>query len=186
MYLSKIICKKVPMKLLCTRNAATVSAAATNALQKEQPSGEAMIARPRLVDLDKRWGIMSQEEKDGLITDLYARQKQPWTTLSIEEKKAAYWIAFGEHGPRAFSHISQKTVFWGTVAGLTIGVVLFGLIRTQAAPSPRTMTREWQEKSNEYMKENKINPISGEASEGFKGRGQISGGIFSPSEKDKK
>ncbi|EPY52091.1 cytochrome c oxidase subunit V [Schizosaccharomyces cryophilus OY26] len=179
----KLFMKRLPKQLLGARNAATIGANTTTSLQKETPMADAMIARPRLVDLEQRWDLMPQEEKDSLITDLYARQKLPWADLSVEEKRAAYWIAFGEHGPRAYSHINQKKVFWGTAAGVVAAVALFALIRTQAAPAPHTMTREWQEKSNEYLKENKINPISGEASEGFTGRGQISGGIFSPSGK---
>ncbi|KAJ2849453.1 cytochrome c oxidase [Coemansia brasiliensis] len=43
----------------------------------------------------------------------------------------------------------------------------------RAIPKPRTMTKEWQEASNEYARERNINPISGVSSEGYKGKGFV-------------
>lgn len=40
---------------------------------------------------------------------------------------------------------------------------------------PSTMTKEWQEASNEYARANKINPISGISSENYQGTGFVSG-----------
>lgn len=39
--------------------------------------------------------------------------------------------------------------------------------------SPKTMTKEWQEASTEYLKEQKSEPISGFASEGYDGPGMV-------------
>ncbi|EEB06050.1 cytochrome c oxidase subunit V [Schizosaccharomyces japonicus yFS275] len=171
-----------------TRFASNLAAFGVKEKQTTSPEilAGGVIARPRIVDIEKRWSKMPKDEQDSIIADLEERQKKPWDDLTLEEKRAAYWIAFGNYGPREQRPINQKTVFFGTMGGIVAGLLLFALARSQASPTPRTMTKEWQEKSNEYMKENKINPISGAGSENYKGRGAVSGGLFSPREKDKK
>ena len=65
----------------------------------------------------------------------------------------AYWIAFGPHGPRAQDPPGTNgRIFWGVVAGVTASVAIFGAIRLAAKPAPYTMTKEWQEASNEILK----------------------------------
>lgn len=86
----------------------------------------------------------------------------------------AYWIAFGPHGPRALPPPGEtKRVVMYTIAGVGISFALFWGIRQLARPPPKTMSREWQEKTNEYLKEQKVEPITGYASEGYKGPGAI-------------
>ena len=38
---------------------------------------------------------------------------------------------------------------------------------------PETFTKEWQEATNEYLKSQNSNPISGISSEGYKGTGYV-------------
>lgn len=67
--------------------------------------------------------------------------------------RTAYWIAFGPHGPRALPPPDEgKKVFLYTLAGLGVSVVIFAILRSFAKPPPHTMTKEWQEASNEYLK----------------------------------
>ena len=76
----------------------------------------------------------------------------------------AYWIAFGPHGPRAEAPAGEGTkVFLYTILGVVAAGVLFGATRAFAKPPPATMTKEWQEASNERALEKKMNPISGRA-----------------------
>ena len=64
-----------------------------------------------------------------------------------------YWIAFGPHGPRSVPPPGEAArVFWYTMAGVGISAVIFFLIRTQAADPPKTMTKEYQLQTNEYLK----------------------------------
>lgn len=42
-----------------------------------------------------------------------------------------------------------------------------------AAPPPHTMTKEWQEASNELLKKQNIEPITGVGSKGYKGKGMV-------------
>ena len=57
--------------------------------------------------------------------------------------------------------------------GVGVSAAVFLFIRSFARPPPRTMNREWQEKTNEYLKEQKVEPITGYSSEGYKGKGAI-------------
>ncbi len=66
----------------------------------------------------------------------------------------AYWIAFGAHGPRAPENPTGEVwkVLGLSAIGIAISAVIFATIRYFARPAPKTMTREWQEMSNEYLR----------------------------------
>ncbi len=111
----------------------------------------------------------------------------------------AWWIAFGPHGPRAEAPPGE----WGRVflyTGIAVvgSIVFFAIIHSFARPPPRTMTKEWQEATNEYLKvrsnlgfemlvwawsmitdhtvlaqKEKSNPIFGISSEGYSGKGYV-------------
>lgn len=59
------------------------------------------------------------------------------------------------------------------MVGIGVSAAVFLFIRSLARPPPKTMSREWQEKTNEYLKEQKVEPITGISSEGYKGKGAI-------------
>jgi hypothetical protein len=66
---------------------------------------------------------------------------------------AAWWIAFGPHGPRAEAPPGEWTrVFLYSGIGLAISAALFLAVHSLSRPPPRTMTKEWQEATNEYLK----------------------------------
>lgn len=66
---------------------------------------------------------------------------------------SAYWIAFGPWGPRTEPPQGEgKKVFLYTVIGLGVSAAVFGAMRAFAKPAPATMTKEWQEATNEYLK----------------------------------
>ena len=65
----------------------------------------------------------------------------------------AYWIAFGPHGPRAQAPKGEGMRIFFKVAQLSIAsVAVFAIIHYFARPAPRTMSKEWQEASNEYAR----------------------------------
>jgi cytochrome c oxidase subunit 4 len=71
----------------------------------------------------------------------------------MTDRFLAWWIAFGPHGPRAETPPGEWTKVWiYTAAGVAISAVLFLIIHSFARPPPRTMTKEWQEATNEYLK----------------------------------
>lgn len=76
------------------------------------------------------------------------------TTIKLTQTlSTAYWIAFGPHGPRAADPPGTGArVAWGVFIGLAASVALFGAVRVVAKPAPYTMTQEYQEETNEFLK----------------------------------
>jgi hypothetical protein len=74
-------------------------------------------------------------------------------------------MAFGPHGPRATDPPGTNAkIAWGVFIGLGVSFGLFAITRMFANPAPHTMTREWQEKSNEYLKASHTGTQSRQAS----------------------
>jgi len=132
------------------------------------------ISNPTLANIEKRWEGMPPPEQAELWMSLRDRMKENWAELTLQEKKAAYWIAFGPHGPRALPPPGegQKVALY-TVIGILISLGIFSTTRMLAKPAPHTMTKEWQEASNEYLKTQKSEPITGISSEGYTGKGMV-------------
>lgn len=86
---------------------------------------------------------MSPEEQADIQSKLAKRQEGPWSELTPVEKQAAYFVAFGEHGPRANVHPPgfHYKVMLGTIIGLAASSLLFYGIRMTASPPPKTMTK---------------------------------------------
>lgn len=106
---------------------------------------------------------MSEEEREDIISQLAERQKGPWSELTDYEKKAAWFISYGAWGPRRPVHPpgEVKKIVLGVLAVLGAAGLLFASFRVSAPPPPRTMSKEWQEASNEILAANKANPFTG-------------------------
>ncbi|KAG0219340.1 COX4, subunit IV of cytochrome c oxidase [Mortierella sp. GBAus27b] len=128
-----------------------------------------------LTNLELRWKTLSSQEQTNLAKHLEQVQAGDWTKMTLEQKKAAYWVAFGPHGARTPLTGPGHTlkVAAGTTAVVGTSVAFFYWIRS-GGERPSTTTKEWQQASNEYARTNKINPISGIASEDYKGEGYVS------------
>jgi len=141
--------------------------------QHRNSSGHA-ISNPTLVDIEKRWEGLPPQEQADLWMALRDRMKVNWSELTLQEKKAAYWIAFGAHGPRSVPPPGEGWKVAGyTIAGLGISLLIFLAIRAGGKGLPKTMTKEYEEMSNEFLKNQKSEPLSGISSEGYTGKGQV-------------
>ncbi len=99
------------------------------------------------------------------IQPFLSHASQSWRTCALSTPAntcpyKAYWIAFGPHGPRALPDPNEG---W-KVAQLVLyligaSAVVFAALRYFARPAPKTMTKEWQEMTNEYMKACVTRPI---------------------------
>ncbi|KAL1954833.1 hypothetical protein VTO42DRAFT_521 [Malbranchea cinnamomea] len=138
-------------------------------------STEHAIANPELAGIEKRWETMPPQEQAELWMKLRDRMKVDWHDMTLAEKKAAYWIAFGPHGPRAPTSPKGEgiKIFVQVAKYLAVSLGVFFLIRSFAGPAPKTMTKEWQEATNEYLKREKMDPITGISSEGYSGKGHV-------------
>lgn len=117
---------------------------------------------------------MPPQEQAELWMQLRDRMKVDWNEMTLQEKKAAWWIAFGPHGPRAGSPPGEWTKIWlYTAIGVGASAAIFFFIHSFARPPPRTMTKEWQEATNEYLLGERVNPIYGISSENYQGKGFV-------------
>lgn len=65
----------------------------------------------------------------------------------------AYWIAFGPHGPRTLPPPGEnRKIFAYTMIGVGVSFIIFYLIHSASRGAPATMTKEYQEKTNKYLK----------------------------------
>ncbi|KAI0636529.1 cytochrome c oxidase subunit IV-domain-containing protein [Trametes polyzona] len=159
------------------RPASRAFAAAATSSQSAGAAASASSAQPvvPLSNVEAMWERLSADEQAVIHQQLEEIQKRDWKTLSVDEKKAAYYVAFGPHGPRA--PIDPP----GTVPKIILGVtglvvsaaVLFYSIRAAAPPPPKTINKEWEQAENERAVELKLNPISGVTSEGYSGPGFV-------------
>ncbi|KAH8657118.1 cytochrome c oxidase subunit IV family [Tricladium varicosporioides] len=132
------------------------------------------ISNPTLVNIEKRWEGMPPQEQAELWMALRDRMKANWAELTLQEKKAAYYIAFGAHGPRALPPPGEGwKVAAYTAIGVGVSLAFFVVIRMFAGPSPGTMNKEYQEATNEYLRAQNSEPISGLSSEGYTGKGMV-------------
>lgn len=115
---------------------------------------------------------MSPQEQEAIFHHLEGLQKKDWTQLTLDEKKASYWVSFGPHGPREPLHApgSGIKLLLGITGCVSAGVALFVLIRAASPDLPKTMTKEWQEASTQRAIEQKMDPFSGASAEGDKAR----------------
>ncbi|KAI5951044.1 cox5 [Candida jiufengensis] len=114
-------------------------------------------------NLETRWISLPKEDQQSIIEELKTRMELPWSELTNAEKQAAYYISFGEWGPRRplYAPGEASKIFY-IVAGSVIGsIALFIGIKSLAAPQPHTLNREWQEASDEYLKSKNANPFTG-------------------------
>ncbi|KAL7421220.1 Cytochrome c oxidase subunit 5B, mitochondrial [Cryptotrichosporon argae] len=149
--------------------------AASTAAPLTVTSTRTNASAPLLANIEASWKSLPAEEQYEVYQQLEEIQKRDWKELSIDEKKAAYFVAFGPHGPREpYTPPGQNgKVLIGTLAGLGVAFTLFALVRSQAPPNVRTWTKEYQQASTQRMQEENVNPISGVSSSGYKGKGMI-------------
>ncbi|KAI4144876.1 MAG: hypothetical protein LQ341_002533 [Variospora aurantia] len=57
--------------------------------------------------------------------------------------------------------------------GVGIAGVIFAITRQFARPAPKTMNAQYQAMTNEYLKSQKTEAITGISSEGYQGKGMI-------------
>ncbi|KDN40260.1 COX4-domain-containing protein [Tilletiaria anomala UBC 951] len=139
-------------------------------------SGSGFDVKQVLPNIEARWKDMPTEEQYAVFRQLEEIQKKDWKELSIDEKKAAYFISFGPHGPRRpIVNPGQSIRTFTAVSACILAAfgVFYGLRQFANPNKPKTMTVEYQEAMTERAKEEKQNPITGITSEGYKGKGHV-------------
>lgn len=122
-----------------------------------------VISTPTIINLESRWEKMTVEEQEDIISQLVERQKGSWKELTPQEKRAAWYISYGSWGPRKPVHPEGEgaKILYGVAGVVAVAGILFGVARLFSEGLGPTMTREWQEASDEILKENNANPFRG-------------------------
>ncbi|KAI9219804.1 cytochrome c oxidase subunit IV family [Blastocladiella britannica] len=155
---------------LARRAASTLTADAAHAAA----ASPAAASRTALADIPARWTQLAQQDRTAVVESLLAAQKNDWKTMSLEQKKALFYIAYGPHGPRErLPKGFQTRVFAGVVGVIAASGAMFYWLKTVGGAGVPTTTQEWQEAANEYAKAQNGNPFSGVASPDYKGKGHI-------------
>lgn len=118
---------------------------------------------------------MTEQEQSLVHRQLETLQAKDWRSLSLDEKRAAYYVSFGPHGARVpvTKAGEPSKVALAVVALLAVSSALWAVARSSANPPPKTLTKEWEQAATEKAREAKINPITGLSSEGYKGKGFV-------------
>ncbi|KAJ7236950.1 cytochrome c oxidase subunit IV-domain-containing protein [Mycena rebaudengoi] len=164
---------------LCARRrcfaTATAGHAPTHSAASEPTTAKHTPAAIPLSNIEAQWALLSSDEKSSVADQLEELQKRDWKLLSGDEKKAAYYVAFGPHGSRTPIHAKGDgfKIFLGTMGAVGLAGVMFFVIRAASPPPPKSFSKEWQEAMNEKAIQQKMEPITGISSEGYKGKGFV-------------
>ncbi|KAH9930669.1 cytochrome c oxidase subunit IV family [Fomitopsis serialis] len=126
--------------------ARSITATASGHASATSPASSSSPAAIPLSNVEAQWEQLSTDEQLTVHQQLEEIQKKDWKSLSLDEKKAA---------------------------GIAAAGVVFAAVRSQAPPPPKSISKEWEEASNERALEQKMNPITGISSEGYSGKGFV-------------
>ncbi|PLW43528.1 hypothetical protein PCASD_06736 [Puccinia coronata f. sp. avenae] len=146
---------------------------ATVAVSADQSSSTSRTSSlPSISNIEAAWKEMSPQEQEAVFHHLEGLQKKDWTQLTLDEKKASYWVSFGPHGPREPLHApgSGIKLLLGITGCVSAAIALFVLIRSASPELPRTMTKEWQEAATQRAIEQKMDPFTGASAQGEKAK----------------
>ncbi|WFD33369.1 Cytochrome c oxidase subunit 5B, mitochondrial [Malassezia cuniculi] len=164
----------VPRAPALTRSLIVRSERWTPAVARQaEASGTTVELAKILPNIESHWTKISKEEQYAVYKALEEVQRKDWNELTLDEKKGAYFVAYGPYGPRKPVVPKGQTVrvVLGTALFVGLGIGIFAFVRSLAAPAPKTLSPDYREQMTERAKENKQNPITGMASEGYKGKG---------------
>ncbi|CCH43670.1 Cytochrome c oxidase polypeptide 5,mitochondrial [Wickerhamomyces ciferrii] len=120
------------------------------------------VSNASIVEIEKRWESLPSVDQQDIVSQLAERQKLPWGELTQAEKKAAWYISYGAWGPRRPIHPKGEAgkIATGVAIGLGVSLTIFATVRYNSPGAPKTMNREWQDQSDEYLKSKNANPWS--------------------------
>eukprot|EP00842_Homolaphlyctis_polyrhiza_P005555 jgi/Hompol1/5/HPOL_000587-RA len=114
-----------------------------------------------LAGIETRWAKLPEAEQGAIADKLYELQKGDWKNMTLEQKRAAYYIAYGSYGARTPSDPALRIKVASWVAGLIALSVGLWMFWETKKPALRTTTKEWIEAQDQLAIERKQNPFSG-------------------------
>ncbi|TPX70193.1 hypothetical protein SpCBS45565_g01930 [Spizellomyces sp. 'palustris'] len=120
------------------------------------------VSPAALSHIETRWAKLPECEQGAIADYLAAKQKGDWKSLTLDEKRAAYWIAYGPYGARTpiDPAMKYKVLGWSSFF-LAIAVGGYVYWSGNVVPTLRTHNKEWKEEEERRAIENKQNPYTG-------------------------
>ncbi|KAJ8330646.1 Cytochrome c oxidase subunit 5B, mitochondrial [Batrachochytrium dendrobatidis] len=114
-----------------------------------------------LSHIEARWVKLPEAEQGAIADQLAELQKGDWKALTLEQKRAAYFIAYGPYGARtpADPVLRIKVASWVVFFLATAGTLL--ATWESVKNKPKTFSKEWKEAEDALAIERKMNPFSG-------------------------
>lgn len=80
---------------------------------------------PSVQSIEKRWSTMDAGKQDDVIAYLEDKMRGNWNDMTLDEKKAAFYIWYGNWGPRSSKPTDMADVY--LYFGGSIGLIVAGL-----------------------------------------------------------
>ncbi|ODQ78196.1 hypothetical protein BABINDRAFT_9424 [Babjeviella inositovora NRRL Y-12698] len=121
------------------------------------------LSKALIGGIEQRFETLAKADQNEIVESLAKRQQGSWSELTKDEKRAIWFIHYGPYGPRKPLYTAEDKVWIAKAVVISLAFCggLYAFLRSFAAPPPKTMTREWQEASDEYLKSKNAEPFSG-------------------------
>jgi cytochrome c oxidase subunit 4 len=120
--------------------------------------------------LETRWAKLPEAEQAAVAEKVYAKESGDWKAMSLAEKRASYFIAYGPYGartPRDPAHGKRVFLWVASLTALSVGIwkyyyasCIYCLL-TIVKPKIPSDSTEWQQETDRRAIEGKMNPFQG-------------------------
>ncbi|KAJ3116881.1 Cytochrome c oxidase subunit 5A [Phlyctochytrium bullatum] len=135
--------------------------AARTVVTHAQRRAASSVTPAALTQLETRWAKLPEAEQGAIADKLALAQKGDWKNLTLDEKRAAYFVAYGPYGARNPQDPALKlSVTAWTGFFVLVAAGLWQWWETQK-PKVATTSPEWVEERKKQQIEGKQNPFKG-------------------------
>ncbi|KAL2911956.1 Cytochrome c oxidase subunit 5B, mitochondrial [Polyrhizophydium stewartii] len=133
----------------------------TDFCSEERLASTSVISPSSLTHIEARWSKLPEAEQGAIADHLAELQKGDWKSLTLEQKRAIYFIAYGPYGARTPSDpaLNRKVTAW--VGAFLVATFGLWVAWESSKPQPKTFSKEWVEAQDKLAIERKQNPFSG-------------------------
>lgn len=83
-------------------------------------------------NIEKRWVKMDPSDQEDVINYLQVKEGFAWPHLTLDDKRAIYYIAYGSWGPRDQDEMTgPEMAFRGLSVGILFACAAFGVLNYQ-------------------------------------------------------
>ncbi|KAJ3128275.1 Cytochrome c oxidase subunit 5A [Nowakowskiella sp. JEL0407] len=135
-------------------------------------SASTSLSPASIQGIESRWTKLPEAEQGAIADYLAEAEKGDWKNMTLEQKRAAYFIAYGKYGARRAGDPAFKwrVLGWSSFF-FGVAYVLWKLT-AYTRPKLVTHTPEWKEAERQKAIASKANPYTGEYSKVLKAQAE--------------